>query len=135
MKTCTSTCHASISQILQSQTFTFNRILPHIANLNAMLSPSAVQPVPTLAESTRQPYADISGTAFDQLVNRIKKILGANLDLKSEDVDPDELQQLMREYRSCRAEWEKYSFIDLSRNYTRNLVDNLNGNANLVSRK
>jgi len=72
-------------------------------------------------------------SAFDELVEDIKCILGHKKDLKSEDVDTEGLISTMQEYISNPPEWNKYAIFDLSRKYTRNLVDNLNGNANLVS--
>jgi cysteine dioxygenase len=38
----------------------------------------------------------------------------------------------MENYTSCESEWSKYAFSDLSRGYTRNLVDEGNGKSNLV---
>lgn len=39
----------------------------------------------------------------------------------------------MENYTSSEKDWEKYAFADLSRGYTRNLVDEGNGKSNLVS--
>lgn len=38
----------------------------------------------------------------------------------------------MQEYRSRPVEWQKYAFVDSTRNYTRNLVDKGNGRSKLV---
>ncbi|KAF3921046.1 hypothetical protein AA313_de0202445 [Arthrobotrys entomopaga] len=73
-----------------------------------------------------------SSSSFSTLITSIRDTIGPNPDLKFDDVDVDKLQSLMRGYKSSRSEWERFSFIDFSRNYTRNLVDNLHGNANLI---
>src|SRR5579871_5489941 len=100
------------------------------------MSPVAIQsPQPLTEYSSQHPSLELVGSHsfnFDNLISSIRDVLGPDKDLKSEDVDVDKLQLLMKIYKSTRSEWERYSFIDLSRNYTRNLVDNLNGNANLV---
>ncbi|KAF3937064.1 hypothetical protein ABW19_dt0202183 [Dactylella cylindrospora] len=106
------------------------------------MSPVALQTPQPLAEYAPQhsniglldtPLGSQSeGDHFNNLITSIRDTLGTDKDLKSEDVDADNLQSIMRAYKSSRSDWEKFSFIDFSRNYTRNLVDNLNGNANLI---
>lgn len=70
---------------------------------------------------------------FHQLVESLSKILGSSSGLNSDDVDVKHLQQLMEKYMSLESEWQRYAFSDLSRGYTRNLVDEGNGKSNLVS--
>jgi hypothetical protein len=70
---------------------------------------------------------------FQALVSDLSKILGASSGLTSEDVDVQELHERMETYLSDETEWLKYAFSDLSRGYTRNLVDEGNGKSNLVS--
>jgi hypothetical protein len=69
---------------------------------------------------------------FDDLVLKIKDILGPSSGLTSNDVDVDELISLMERYVSDEKDWSKYAMADASRAYTRNLVDEGNGKANLV---
>jgi cysteine dioxygenase len=69
---------------------------------------------------------------FTQLVDDLARILGPTSGLTTEGVDVQMLTQLMEEYISKEADWEKYAFADLSRGYTRNLVDEGNGKSNLV---
>lgn len=69
---------------------------------------------------------------FHKLVADLSRVLGPSSGLDSEDVVP-ELEQLMGNYISDEADWSKYAFPDLSRGYTRNLVDEGNGKSNLVS--
>ncbi|KAI9646817.1 hypothetical protein NHQ30_004816 [Ciborinia camelliae] len=69
---------------------------------------------------------------FHQLVADLSKILGPSSGLTSADVDVRQLRSLMERYISNEDEWQKYAFADLSRGYTRNLVDEGNGKSNLV---
>ncbi|EWC44064.1 hypothetical protein DRE_01416 [Drechslerella stenobrocha 248] len=94
-----------------------------------------------VATQTAQPVADYAphqlevarpSRGLENLISALRDTLGTNQELRFEDVDVDQLQSLMRGYQSVRAEWERFAFLDLSRNYTRNLVDNLHGNANLI---
>jgi len=71
--------------------------------------------------------------AFQRLVSDLSDILGPSSGINSDDVDPDELQKLMKAYTSNQADWQQYAFRDPSRSYTRNLVDEGNGKSNLVS--
>ena len=70
---------------------------------------------------------------FHTLVSDLSRILGPSSGLNSEEVDVQELFRLMENYISSEKEWSKYAFSDLSRGYTRNLVDEGNGKSNLVS--
>jgi cysteine dioxygenase len=70
---------------------------------------------------------------FHNLVSDLSKILGPSSGLTSEEVNVQELFKLMDNYTSSEKEWSKYAFLDLSRGYTRNLVDEGNGRSNLVS--
>jgi len=71
--------------------------------------------------------------SFHNLVSDLSRILGPSSGLNSEEVDVQELFRLMENYISSEKEWSKYAFSDLSRGYTRNLVDEGNGKSNLVS--
>ena len=71
--------------------------------------------------------------SFHRFVSHLSKILGLSSGLDSEDVDVQRLQKLMEDYTSDESEWSKYAFSDLSRGYTRNLVDEGNGKSNLVN--
>ena len=69
---------------------------------------------------------------FDALVSGIRSLLGSSSGIDSDDVDVDDLMDLMRAYRSDESQWKQYALGDPSRNYTRNLVDEGNGKANLL---
>ena len=69
---------------------------------------------------------------FHQLVADVNCILGPSSGLDSESVDVKHLEQLMHDYVSQEEDWKKYAFADMSRGYTRNLVDEGNGKSNLV---
>ena len=70
--------------------------------------------------------------AFHGLVNDINRILGPCNGIDSKDVNVEDLIAAMASYSSNEEEWKKYAFVDLSRAYTRNLVDHGNGKANLL---
>jgi hypothetical protein len=71
---------------------------------------------------------------FDELVLSIKDILGPSSGLTSDDVDVQDLENIMNAYQSDVEDWSKFALADPSRGYTRNLVDEGNGKANLVSK-
>ncbi|KAK7521238.1 cysteine dioxygenase [Phyllosticta citriasiana] len=70
--------------------------------------------------------------AFHALVQDLSNILGPSSGIDSDDVDPHELENLMKNYVSNPLEWQQYAHGDGSRNYTRNLVDKGNGKSNLL---
>lgn len=70
--------------------------------------------------------------SFKELIQAISEKLGPTSGLDSDDVDPQDLIDLMSEYTSNPAEWTPYALGDLSRNYTRNLVDDTNGKSNIL---
>lgn len=88
----------------------------------------------TGACSTSLPTTSSSSDSFHQLVADLSQILGPSSGLTSADVDVQQLRSLMEQYTSDEDEWKKYAFADLSRGYTRNLVDEGNGKSNLVFR-
>lgn len=71
-------------------------------------------------------------TPFHKLVADLSQILGPSSGLTSKDVDVQQLRDLMEGYISQEEHWRQYAFADLSRGYTRNLVDEGNGKSNLV---
>ena len=99
------------------------------------LSCSPPNKAPSLHDSARgsPPPDDQASDRFQLLVDDINKILGPSSGIDSADVDVEELKSAMQDYVSCEDEWQQYAFQDLSRAYTRNLVDAGNGKSNLVS--
>lgn len=92
---------------------------------------------PSLHDSaTGSPPPEDRGTIndFQRLVDDINTILGPSNGIESAGIDVEELKSVMRDYPSSEAEWQRYAFADLSRAYTRNLVDAGNGKCNLVCR-
>ncbi|KAF7875148.1 hypothetical protein EAF04_002320 [Stromatinia cepivora] len=73
-----------------------------------------------------------SPDSFHQLVANLSRILGPSSGLTSADVDVEELRSLMENHISNQDEWKQYAFADLSRGYTRNLIDEGNGKSNLL---
>ncbi|EXJ81227.1 cysteine dioxygenase [Capronia epimyces CBS 606.96] len=69
---------------------------------------------------------------FHRLVRALSDVLGPSSGIDSADVDENDLIRLMEEYTSKESQWHQYAFADLSRNYTRNLVDEGNGKSNLL---
>lgn len=102
----------------------------------AVLSNKYLLPTPTeekpasLHDSARGSPEPRDG--FQQLINDVNVILGPCNGIDSAGVDVGELKFVLRDYKSCEGEWEKYAFADYSRAYTRNLVDRGNGKCNMV---
>lgn len=71
-------------------------------------------------------------SAFKQLVDDIRTVLGPSSGLNSEDVEVEDLTHLMERYVSNSDEWATYALSNANMPYTRNLVDEGNGKANLV---
>lgn len=71
---------------------------------------------------------------FHRLVEELSRNLGPSSGLDSNDVNVQKLQSLMEHYTSKEEDWKRYAFSDMTRGYTRNLVDEANGKSNLVSR-
>lgn len=71
-------------------------------------------------------------TEFDTLVRGIRDVLGYEAGIDSDDIDVNDLIGLMQSYVSDPNHWAEYALEDRSRNYTRNLVDEGNGKANLL---
>ncbi|KAF8470544.1 cysteine dioxygenase [Kalaharituber pfeilii] len=88
----------------------------------------------TDSEDVESVSSDISPVQhpFEALVQDIRAILGPSSGINSEDVDVNDLMGLMRSYVSDSSHWKEYALGDPSRNYTRNLVDEGNGKANLL---
>ncbi|RAO64342.1 uncharacterized protein BHQ10_000354 [Talaromyces amestolkiae] len=76
--------------------------------------------------------ASNNDNAFEKLVQDLSAALGPSSGLDSEDVDPHDIERLMEKYVSDETEWGVYAMSDVSRNYTRNLVDEGNGKSNLL---
>ncbi|KAI0100564.1 RmlC-like cupin domain-containing protein [Nemania sp. FL0031] len=70
--------------------------------------------------------------AFKLLVNDIRDVLGPSSGLNSEDVEVEDLTHLMERYVSNSEEWKQYALSNANMPYTRNLVDEGNGKANLL---
>ncbi|KAI1499306.1 RmlC-like cupin domain-containing protein [Biscogniauxia marginata] len=69
---------------------------------------------------------------LEDLLGDIRRVLGPSKGLDSDDVDVDQLIDLMRKYKSDPADWERYALGCEEMNYTRNLVDEGNGKANVL---
>ncbi|KAK9322545.1 RmlC-like cupin domain-containing protein [Lipomyces orientalis] len=105
----------------------------------AMLSTSSSSQITTEStfSQTTLPIMSTMATTlrldmFDELVEEIKRQLGLTSGIDSDDVDVEQLMDSMRRYKSESSHWEKYALSDLSRNYTRNGVDDMNDKANLL---
>lgn len=69
---------------------------------------------------------------FEELRDKIRTCLGKDAGIDTSDEHLEELIQSMKCYDSDEVEWERFALGDPSRAYTRNLVDECNGNANLL---
>ncbi|XXG98116.1 hypothetical protein Hte_004436 [Hypoxylon texense] len=83
----------------------------------------------TSTADTSNPTVEMN--RFHQLVTDIKEILGTE-GLTSEDVDVEALTLIMERYTSNKEDWSTYAMADPDMAYTRNLVDEGNGKANLL---
>lgn len=68
---------------------------------------------------------------LDHLVEDIKQYLGTS-GIDDAHVDHTVLMNFMSKYTSSAADWSRYMRNDPSKNYTRNLVADVSGRANLV---
>lgn len=66
------------------------------------------------------------------LVKSLRDYLGTKSGIGSEDVEVEELKALINNYTPTSEEWLQYGKSDPSRNYTRLLVDDINGKCNLL---
>ena len=99
-----------------------------------MSSSLDMSPYNTDSDDFESIASDISPieTRFDDLVEDIGSVLGSSSGIDSDDVDVNDLINLMRSYSSEESHWRGYALGDPSRSYTRNLVDEGNGKANLL---
>lgn len=72
---------------------------------------------------------------FEQLVHDLRSYLGSSRGIDGENVDHKVLIAFMSKYASNPKDWSRFARNDVSKNYTRNLVEDINGRANLVSPK
>lgn len=70
--------------------------------------------------------------SLNHLVALLRQELGSEGGLTSSHVNVDRVQKLMEEYVSTETDWTRYALFDESRAYTRNLVDDGNGQYNLM---
>lgn len=68
---------------------------------------------------------------FGVLIDKLRSVLGAS-GLASEDVDVAQVRQIMERYTLKEKDWGRFALLDITRNYTRNGIVNINGNANLL---
>ena len=70
--------------------------------------------------------------SLSALVQNLKDYLGTKSGINSEDVEVEKLKSLINNYTPTSNEWNQYGKPDPSRNYTRLLIDDINGKCNLV---
>lgn len=68
---------------------------------------------------------------FGVLVEKLRAVLGTS-GLASDDVDVTHVRQIMEQYTLNEKDWARFALLDITRNYTRNGIVNINGNANLL---
>jgi len=86
----------------------------------------------TIPAAVTQLRSEDTSDEFQRLVRDLSDILGPSSGLDSADVDPNRIVELMKSYNSVLSDWHKYAWADVSRPYTRNLVDKGNGKSNLM---
>jgi len=70
--------------------------------------------------------------SLEELVYNLREYLGSSGGIDSAHIEVEKLRSLLASYRSKPTEWLKYGTPDPSRNYTRLLIDNINGKCNLL---
>ena len=70
--------------------------------------------------------------SLSSLVRNLKDYLGTKSGINSEEIDVEKLKSLIGDYTPTPDEWNQYGKPDPSRNYTRLLIDGINGKCNLV---
>lgn len=100
---------------------------PESKAMSSASSTSSQEPTTSLSSSTEHKQ-----TSFDVLVTALRDKLGPSSGIADSDIDPADLEQLMREYVSREEDWERYAFRCPGKAYTRNLVDKGNGKSNLL---
>jgi len=102
-----------------------------IANLVCLLSVQVASSnnISAFSVEVDATYGTVNG--FNQLVREIKEQLDGG-GISSANVDVNRLVRAMEKYKSVPEEWEEYKKPNLSKNYTRTVVDNCNENANLL---
>lgn len=70
-------------------------------------------------------------SSFYKLISDLKSILGTE-GLTSDDIDIEQVKTLMENYDSNEMDWAHLALHEPTRNYTRNGIININGNANLL---
>ena len=111
----------TISETLPQETTS----IKNIPSAQTFVTATSVSPSPS-------PNLPAAANGFQHLIAEINRILGPTSGLTTEGVDLEALTHLMENYESNEADWAPYAFSDLSRGYTRNLVDVGNGKANLL---
>ncbi|KAI1136950.1 cysteine dioxygenase type I [Hypoxylon sp. FL0543] len=102
----------------------------HLGSIDDMYPTYAI--LPETQDSPRKLSLTVEMNRFDQLVKDIMDVLGPSSGLTSDDVDVEDLTHIMERYVSDEKEWSNYAMADPSMAYTRNLVDEGNGKANLL---
>lgn len=106
---------------------------PHsVCKCGAMHASESIDRTKPQPETKVELEDEIPNNKFGKLIEDLKKILGPDKGLSSEDIDVDKIKEVMELYESDELEWGKYALNDPSRSYTRNGVIDLNGNANLL---
>ncbi|ANZ75824.1 BA75_02216T0 [Komagataella pastoris] len=82
--------------------------------------------------STKSHQRPNSSSTFQDLIDSIREHLGTPLQLESNEIDHVYLQEILKEYQSNEREWEQYALSDPSKSYSRNGVENISCNANLL---
>lgn len=70
-------------------------------------------------------------SSFYKLITDLKQLLSGK-GLSNDDIDIEKVKQLMNDYKADEIDWKHLALHDNSRNYSRNGIINLNGNANLL---
>lgn len=86
----------------------------------------------SLSRPLRHASSQSCASGFKSLVHDLRTMLSPYSGLDAGEIDHRALQKRLDAYTSAASEWSPYAFVDVARNYTRNMVDRCEGKANLV---
>lgn len=110
-----------------------NSLTPQLPNNNTTVTQvNPVTPLTHVAPSTHPSTpVPIFNAKFTQLIDSLREQLKGQ-GLTSADIDINKIRRIMELYQSDPQDWAHLALHDPSRNYSRNGIVDINGNANLL---
>lgn len=82
--------------------------------------------------NTEEEISDKTNISFDELISKFFEHLGTKKELKLDEIPTDLLINYLKSYISNEKDWSKYAFANLNKPYTRNGIEDISINANLL---